>query len=304
MMPSEQLVSVIIPTYKNEKALLRAIESVLNQTYKNIDVIVVDDNAPDSEYRRKTAKEMEKYTNDSRVSYIKHYKNMERCAARNTGIKYSRGNYVMFLDNDDEFLISKVEAQIKNLESLDSRWGMNYSKYIRKDGDKVVAVCGEDRDGDLLIEALKRNLFIHAGSNLMVRKSVIDEVGGFNEEISINEDIEFISRVMLKYKMAYVDNMGLVVNIHDRGDIDFEEITKKYIDSILESLQLLSESESKDVFRMLNLQRFRYRLLSQQNFRAAFHLISSNEISTYSAVRYLTHLFWRKVTKKSYGFKY
>ena len=229
MMPSEQLVSVIIPTYKNEKALLRAIESVLNQTYKNIEVIVVDDNAPDSEYRRKTAKEMEKYTNDSRVSYIKHYKNMERCAARNTGIKYSRGNYVMFLDNDDEFLISKVEAQIKNLESLDSRWGMNYSKYIRKDGDKVVAVCGEDRDGDLLIEALKRNLFIHAGSNLMVRKSVIDEVGGFNEEISINEDIEFISRVMLKYKMAYVDNMGLVVNIHDRGDIDFEEITKKYI---------------------------------------------------------------------------
>lgn len=156
----------------------------------------------------------------------------------------------------------------------------------------------------MLIEALKRNLFIHAGSNLMVRKSVIDEVGGFNEEISINEDIEFISRVMLKYKMAYVDNMGLVVNIHDRGDIDFEEITKKYIDSILESLQLLSESESKDVFRMLNLQRFRYRLLSQQNFRAAFHLISSNEISTYSAVRYLTHLFWRKVTKKSYGFKY
>jgi len=303
-MPSEKLVSIIIPTYKQWNVLPRAVDSALNQTYKHIEVIVVDDNDPYTEFRKNTEEIMKKYENDSRVVYVKHSKNMERCAARNTGIKNSNGTYIMFLDNDDEFYKTKVEAQVKNLESLGADWGMNYTKYVRKNGDKIVAVCAENRSGNLLVEALKRNLFIHAGSNLMVRKSIIDEVGGFNESISINEDIEFITRVMKKYKLAYVDNLGLIVNVHERDSLDFEDITKKYLNSISGTLQLLSETELEDVHRMINLQRFRFKLQSQRDLRSALKLISSNKINTHIAIKYLGHLFWRRLTKKSYGFKY
>lgn len=303
-MSSEKLVSIIIPTYKQWNVLPRAIDSALDQTYKNIEVIVVDDNDPYSENRKNTEEIMSKYDHDIRVVYIKHSKNMERCAARNTGINNSRGTYIMFLDNDDEFYNTKVEAQVNNLESLGEDWGMNYTKYVRKNGNKTVAICGESRSGDLLLEALKRNLFIHAGSNLMVRKSVIDEIGGFNESISINEDIEFITRVMKKYKLAYVDNMGLIVNVHDRGSLDFELITKKYLDSIANTLQLLTEAELKDVYRMIDLQRFRFNLQSKRDFKAAINLINSKNITVYIAIKYIGHLFWRRLMKKSYGFKY
>jgi len=67
-------VSVIIPTYKRSEFLERAIESILNQTYKNIEIIVVDDNDPNSKYRESTARKMQKYYKDNRVRYIKNKK--------------------------------------------------------------------------------------------------------------------------------------------------------------------------------------------------------------------------------------
>lgn len=86
---SDKLVSVIIPTYKRSDCLPNAIKSVLNQTYKDIEIIVVDDNDPESEYRKNTEKVMEGFSQYSNVIYIKHDINRNGSVARNTGFKDS-----------------------------------------------------------------------------------------------------------------------------------------------------------------------------------------------------------------------
>lgn len=98
------LVSVIIPTYKRPQMLGRAIDSVLSQNYENLEVVVVDDNTDDDEFRLETIRFMAKYASDSRVKYIKHRINQNGSSARNSGILHAKGEYIAFLDDDDFFL--------------------------------------------------------------------------------------------------------------------------------------------------------------------------------------------------------
>ena len=109
-MKNEDVVSVIIPTYKRPKELERAIISVKNQTYKNIEIIVVDDNANDIEQRKSTEQVVKKYEN---IVYIQNKENLGGSKTRNIGIENAKGKYIAFLDDDDEFLPNKIEQQIK-----------------------------------------------------------------------------------------------------------------------------------------------------------------------------------------------
>ena len=106
------MVTVIITTYKRPDFIERAINSVLNQTYSDIQLIVVDDNDSASDERKLMKKIMDKYSDDSRVTYIKHLKNMNGAVARNTGIKAARGEYITFLDDDDFFLKSRIKELV------------------------------------------------------------------------------------------------------------------------------------------------------------------------------------------------
>ena len=98
----EGLVSVIMPTYKRSEKLLRAIDSVLNQTYKNLELLLVNDNEPFDEYTELLEKnEVEKYSNDERFHLILQDKHINGAVARNVGIRQARGQYIAFLDDDD-----------------------------------------------------------------------------------------------------------------------------------------------------------------------------------------------------------
>jgi len=101
--------------------------------------------------------------------YIKHDINRNGSVARNTGFKNSHGDYIMYLDDDDEFLPNKVEAQVRCLENLDDSWGLCYTNFMRKFKGKVLDYSCEKREGRLFTDALMRNLFIQPGSNLMIR---------------------------------------------------------------------------------------------------------------------------------------
>ena len=103
------MVSVIITTFGGDSKLRRAIASVLNQTYTDVEAIVVDDNDPKSEARVKTESIMQQYECDTRVVYLKHSHNMNGAAARNTGIKEARGSYIAFLDDDDYFFHNRFK---------------------------------------------------------------------------------------------------------------------------------------------------------------------------------------------------
>ena len=106
------LVSVIIPTYKRKLDYVsNALQSVLNQTYNNIEIIVVDDSPNDFPYRDEIKNYIEKL-NDDRVIYIRNEKNLGGSLSRNVGINASRGEYITFLDDDDEYMPGKVEKQL------------------------------------------------------------------------------------------------------------------------------------------------------------------------------------------------
>ena len=109
-------VSIVIPTYKNRGGLTNSVDSALAQDYEGlIEVIVVDDNDPNSEFRKSTTELMARYSDNSKVKYICHEVNKNGAAARNTGIKASTGDYIAFLDDDDLFLEGKLTKQVAYL---------------------------------------------------------------------------------------------------------------------------------------------------------------------------------------------
>ena len=114
------LVSVIVPTRNRANLVARAIQSVLDQTYRHIECIIVDDGSSDE-----TRQVVEEFT-DERLVYLRHETQRHASAARNTGIAYSRGELIAFLDDDDEWMSRKLEKQVELLLSLHEKVGMVY----------------------------------------------------------------------------------------------------------------------------------------------------------------------------------
>ena len=298
------MVSVIIPTYKRPLKLSRAIDSVLNQTYTNIEVIVVDDNDPDTAERVETEEVMRKYRGNPKVKYVKHEYNKNGSAARNTGFRNSIGEYIMFLDDDDEFLPKKVEAQVRCLESRDNSWGACYTRYIRLKNGKIDTICAENREGYLYFEELCRNLFIQAGSNLMIRRKVFEEIGGFDESFYRNQDIEFAVRLLKNYKLAYVDEMGLIYHrTSEKRFFDMEKITDHYVNTFKSYIEELNEEDKNRFYRIINLQLFRYKVINMKNINAGYKMIIKGDVQIVDVIRYFLHLIYRRIFRKSYGFK-
>ena len=123
------LVTVIIPTYKGSNTILRAVDSVLNQTYKDIQIIVVDDNGKDTKEQQITQSVLQEYIDQNKILYLVHEKNINGSAARNTGLKYSDGKYICFLDDDDIFLPEKTKNQVSIFENSPEEIGMIVSSY-------------------------------------------------------------------------------------------------------------------------------------------------------------------------------
>jgi glycosyltransferase involved in cell wall biosynthesis len=197
MVKNEILVSTIIPTYKREELLERAIVSVLNQTYKNIEVIIVDDNNPDTESRKQTEKLMQKYDGENRIKYIQHDKNKNGSAARNTGIKNANGEFVCFLDDDDWFMPEKIEKQLNYLLKNPSFHGVYCGRYQKN--KTISSTCTGDLSQIILLSE-----FIPGPPTLMLYKNCIESIGGFNESYRRHQDSEMLLRLFEQYKLGSI----------------------------------------------------------------------------------------------------
>ena len=292
-MNSQFLVSVVIPTYKRPDKLDVAIRSVLNQTYPLIEVIVVDDNDPDTEGRRLTETKMTEFANNPKVKYIKHEYNKNGSAARNTGARVAKGEYVAFLDDDDEYMPRKIETQLEALEGRGEEWACCYSRYAtRKAGGKAVK-SNEHREGNLYIEALSRNLWIASGSNLLVRKTAFFDIDGFDESFIRNQDIEFLTRLLQKYKIAYASYCGLVVNIHyNHSFFDEEEVTQQYLERFKGHVSALSYEEQLLFYEKINQQRFFHFFRGKRDFKKCWSMIKNKEVTAYGAFSYTFIKTW------------
>lgn len=190
------LVSVVIPTYSRNETLIRAVESVLNQTHTNVEIIVVDDNPADSEWRRSSEELMKKYEDNPKVRYIKNAQNMGGAGARNEGIKASNGEYIAFLDDDDEYMPEKVEKQLKMFKECNNeKLALVYcfAKFIDSDGTSSYSDTRYFK-GNCLYEAMEANC-IAATSQWMVKKAAVESVGMFTI-VPCKQDSQLILKLL------------------------------------------------------------------------------------------------------------
>jgi glycosyltransferase involved in cell wall biosynthesis len=190
-MKSYPLVSVIIPVYNSRDYIEKCISSVINQTYPNKEIIVVDDGSIDE-----TVEICNRYR--SWITIIQQ-KNSGRGAARNTGCKYAKGEYIAFLDHDDLLLQGSIEERVNFLEGRKDV-GWVFSDAIEFDKDKDLRLFLNqfpwlDLEQDNFIQLLKGCFPLT--STVMIRSSLFRKVGGFNPNLNRGEDIELFMRLFL-----------------------------------------------------------------------------------------------------------
>lgn len=230
---NNNLISVIIPTYKRYPDMVkRALNSVINQSYQNIEVIIVDDSPEDFEGRT-AVENMILSLNDNRIRYIKHSSNMGACAARNTGIKESKGEYLAFLDDDDEWLESKLEKQIAMM--MDSSIGLVYCKRkIINDTTKVEKIDKVKRYAGRVFDKLMVENFIGSTSFVLVRRKCFEDCGLFDINMKSAQDAEMWLRIAKKYEIVYVNEPLVIYHIHDNERISTN------VDNKIKGLELLN----------------------------------------------------------------
>ena len=205
-------ISVVIPTYNRPNLLSRAIESVINQTYTDYECLVVDDASP--------ADSLSAVDNfdDDRIQYFEHETNQGASAARNTGIANSKGDYIAFLDDDDEWLPTKLEKQMKLFQDQPDDIGLLYTWMdYRKQSGELVRTYDPTHSGYIFPHMLDGQR-IGSCSTLVVRTEVARKVGGFDENLPRGNDGDFIRRVSREYKVEYVPEV--LVNYYVEHDSD------------------------------------------------------------------------------------
>lgn len=211
----KNLISVIIPTYSRAVNIKRAVNSVLSQTYPNIEIIVVDDNGEGSVEQKETEERLKDFLSMDNFFYIKHKVNKNGAAARNTGIRYSHGKYIAFLDDDDEFLPPKIELQVNALEKLDNSWGGCYCNINLINRHKK-QILQNTKSGNLTEELLLGTVRFNS-STLLLRKDVCLELNGFDESFPRHQDWEFMIRFFRKYKIFLPNTQCLINKYTSRG---------------------------------------------------------------------------------------
>ena len=196
-------VSVIIPTYNRAHLIGRAIQSVLNQTYRDFEIIIVDDGSTDN--TEEVIKEFQK--RDERIRYIKHERNKGYPKALNTGIKAAKGEYIAFQDDDDEWLPEKLEKQMRVFENAPAKVGVVYTGFWRIENNKKIYIpffWVKQKEGNIHEELLKGN-FIGTPAAL-VRKECFEKVGGFDTKLPYLQDWELWIRISKCYQFRYIDS--------------------------------------------------------------------------------------------------
>lgn len=234
-------VSVVLPTFNRARELSRSIASVLAQTYRDLELIVVDDASTDE------TEEVVKAFEDRRVSYKKLPHNVGGAEARNVGIRMARGEIVAFQDSDDEWTCSKLERSFEKLQAHPSISGV-FSDFVQiwESGCRLMPYSGTSCfRPDLLYDSLLwRNVV--GTPTLVVKKSVLAHVGGFDSSMPRYQDWELALRLAQVAKLEYIKNPLVLSYVtedsvtHDQGahPVALQKIYDKHVGSIEGDLSL------------------------------------------------------------------
>ncbi len=249
-------ISVVMPAFNIEEYIGRAIKSVLAQTRPADEIIVVDDGSTDG-----TAAEIKKF--GEQVRYI-HQENSGPGAARNTGIKTARYEWIAFLDGDDEWLSEYLEKQLELLQrNKDLMWSnSNYFCCLCNDNrrgpriepDRARSILGEKEYFDNYFPAC-RHKAIACSDTVLIRREVFEEVGLFREDRNYAEDVDMWWRITFRWpKVGYVAEPLAVYHMDRKGTLT-EEFTHKnlqiHIDLLERHLKSAAEHHQLEQFESL-----------------------------------------------------
>lgn len=207
-------VSVVIPTYKRSDTLSRAIKSVAEQTYKDIEILVVDDNEPGDEYSKNVAALIGSL-NYNNLILVTQERHINGAAARNAGIRRAVGEYIAFLDDDDMWMPEKIELQVRELSKLnDSYGGVSTRKIYYTNGKQnhISEVWEADKKQNFNVMSKRLNI---STCTLLLRRKCLDQTGYFDENLMRHQEVQLLSFFTEIYKVGFVNEILTVIDCSD-----------------------------------------------------------------------------------------
>jgi Glycosyltransferases involved in cell wall biogenesis len=226
----EPLVSIVIPTYQGATRgfLPQAIESVLSQTYKNLELILVNDGSSDA-----TEEVCKRYP---QIKYI-FQENRGLAAARNTGIRHSFGEYICFLDDDDVWLPEKLAKQVAFIQDK-PLLGLCYTwlALINERGEETGVVQAHHAEGNVFELLLTENI-IDGPSSVIIPKTILDDVGLFKEHFLSAEDYDLWLRIAKKYHIYSLDEPLVLYRVHaQQMSKKLDEVDRWSLQAVFEAI--------------------------------------------------------------------
>lgn len=201
MVDEKPTVSVILPTYNRAHLIGRSIQSVLDQTYKDFEIVVVDDGSSDN------TKEVIDSFSDMRIKYVRQQENRGASAVRNIGIKLAKGDYIAFQDSDDEWFSNKLEKQMEAFENVSSEVGVIYTDMLRiNNKGEIKYWYSPIVTYDNLINPRTLDYQV-AGIGIqstLIKKECFNRVGYFDEKFPRFIDLELFIRLSKYYHFYHI----------------------------------------------------------------------------------------------------
>jgi glycosyltransferase involved in cell wall biosynthesis len=253
-------VSVIIPTYNRAKLLGRAIQSILAQTYQDFELIIVDDGSTDD------TESLVKSFNSEKIRYIRHKKNRGASAARNTGIRSAKGEYIALQDSDDEWMPEKLEKQMRAFATAPPEVGVVYTGfYIIANNKKkyMPSASITPKDGNIFSSIIKGEYLV-SPQTIVVKRECFERAGMFDEHFPAMEDWEMSLRLSRHYHFKYINEPLVLYSLQpDSISRNKSALTKSY--------KMILERYFEDI-------RQDKRLLAKHYLRLGHFLYSNGEL--------------------------
>ncbi|MBP3223845.1 MAG: glycosyltransferase [Campylobacter sp.] len=278
------LVSVVIPSYNHEKYISETITAILNQTYKNIELIIIDDGSKDN-----SPNIIENFRKKHNFTFI-HRQNRGLCATLNQAIDLAHGKYFAICASDDVLLPDSIEKRVNFMEK-NSEFGMCYGKVCNFSDEKNIINVGEPASGWIFEELLSR-YFIPAAS-IMIKKDVYSEVGKYDENLII-EDYDMSLRIAEKFQIGFIDEILARYRLHG------ENTTKQLYRMYEGQKQIIYKWQNKENFKILttNWRLKWFDMFSRNNKKEALKYLNTalcNPFNKYSLKGLIKFIFfWTK----------